>query len=94
MALLEKHQNQGIGTEAIIGFGRWLHEVKGLSEIIACVDPENKRSQHVLEKLGAIFTGQKSGLSKSVEDFLCRFDENLDLDAIGSYFYKLSLPIK
>ena len=62
ITLLNAHQNKGIGTEVIIGFCKWLNDVKGLSEITVRIDPENKRSQHVFKKLGAEFICQKSGL--------------------------------
>lgn len=94
ITLLKAHQNKGIGTGSIVGFCNWLNKEKALNEIIVRIDPENKRSQHVFEKLGAEFICQKSGLSKAMENFLRHSDENIDLDAIGPYFYKLDIPIE
>ncbi len=44
--------NQGYATEAAKGLIRYGFKERGLSKIVAITHPENKASQHVLEKCG------------------------------------------
>jgi RimJ/RimL family protein N-acetyltransferase len=93
--LLSDYQNIGIGTESIIAFTNWLHLNKRLTKIAIRIDPDNKRSQHVFKKLGAVFIGQKSGFSKELQKVFQNSNEfkDIDFDSIGPYFYELSLPV-
>lgn len=91
IALIRECQNKGIGTEAIKGFTNWLHETRNYSELAVKINATNKRSQHVFEKLGAIFLCQKSTLPPEFVEKL----KNIDSDFVESEirYYKLPLPI-
>jgi ribosomal-protein-alanine N-acetyltransferase len=49
---------QGLATEAALASLRWGLEALALDRIVAIVDPENLRSQRVIEKLGLAFAGE------------------------------------
>lgn len=89
--LIKESQNKGIGTEAIKGFTNWLHETRKYSELAVKINATNKRSQHVFEKLGAIFLCQKSTLPPEFVEKLKIVNSDLVVSQICCY--KLPIPI-
>ncbi len=53
--LSKKHWNKGYGTELVKGLIEWGFNYLNVSKLVAVTHPENKRSQHVLEKSGMRF---------------------------------------
>ena len=58
--LLKKHQNCGIGPEAITVFGNWYCCKYHIPKIMVRIRKENTHSIHVFEKLGAEFLGEST----------------------------------
>lgn len=95
IALLEDYQNQGIGTAAIVLFCDYCYTHRGITKLEVRIDPENKRSIHVFEKLGAIFRKKQADYISLLEELCGKIGEplpnNLD-DNLGSLHYDLELP--
>lgn len=52
---------KGYATEAAAAVVRWAFEARGLDSLVASTSPENRASQHVLEKLGFTRDGEAEG---------------------------------
>jgi len=91
--ILKKFQNKGLGKNIIKEFFKWLRNERNIKELVIRIDPENKRSQHIFTQLGATFLYQKAGLSETIKEFMVSEGKMTDdeLDAIGPYFYKITL---
>ena len=91
ITLLESKQNRGIGSEALRLFFEYCRDKLKIDTLLVRIDPENARSIHVFEKLGAEFIGKKNlpiieKLYKEMGE--CPPD---DLDASGANTYYLKL---
>ena len=94
ISLYDTMQNQGIGTQALRQFCSYCYHEKGLRCLLVRIHPENTRSIHVFEKLGAVYKTKKAQqillntyaiLGKPVPD---------DLDeTAGVLHYYLHLPL-
>lgn len=94
--LLENCQNRGIGTAAIALFCKYCYTHRGITKLEIRIDPENRRSIHVFEKLGAKFRTTQADHISILEDLYRKvgtpLPDNLD-DTIGSLHYDLELPL-
>jgi RimJ/RimL family protein N-acetyltransferase len=52
--LAQEHWGQGYATEAALTVRGWLREACGVDRLISLIAPDNSRSAHVAERLGAV----------------------------------------
>ena len=55
-ALIREHWGRGYATEAAAAIRDWAHELQPDDRLVSLITPDNVRSQHVAERLGAIPT--------------------------------------
>ncbi|KFN03748.1 N-acetyltransferase [Bacillus clarus] len=68
-ALSHNSWGKGFATEATSALLQYAFDVIGVESIIASVFPENKKSIHVLEKLGFVFKEEVQNLEKTLKDY-------------------------
>ena len=92
--LSEKYQHRGIGTLAVMIFCQYCFEKRGIIQLVIRIDPDNKNSIRLFEKLGAIYTGKK--LTPEFERLISSsknvFTES-EIERIEAYHYILNLPL-
>jgi RimJ/RimL family protein N-acetyltransferase len=64
----------GYATEAGSHIVQYVKDEVGLKEIIACIDPENRRSIRVANKLGFFPDGRKQAYGTEFDCYRLRFD--------------------
>jgi RimJ/RimL family protein N-acetyltransferase len=52
-AIGREHWGSGYATEAARAVRKWVYDERGVERLISLIDPENRRSARVAEKLGA-----------------------------------------
>lgn len=62
--LLEQYRNQGFGPEALTAFITWFKGVSGKPRVKARIEQDNTHSQHIFEKLGAVYTTNDTALQE------------------------------
>jgi RimJ/RimL family protein N-acetyltransferase len=55
-ALIRAHWGNGYATEAAAAIRDWAHDRRRIERLVSLIAPDNVRSQHVAERLGAIPT--------------------------------------
>jgi RimJ/RimL family protein N-acetyltransferase len=55
-ALIRAHWGHGYATEAAAAIRDWAHDCRCIDRLVSLISPDNVRSQHVAERLGAIPT--------------------------------------
>jgi RimJ/RimL family protein N-acetyltransferase len=55
-ALIRAHWGHGYATEAAAAIRDWAHDRRRIERLVSLIAPDNVRSQHVAERLGAIPT--------------------------------------
>jgi [ribosomal protein S5]-alanine N-acetyltransferase len=55
-ALIRAHWGHGYATEAAAAIRDWAHACRGIDRLVSLITPDNVRSQHVAERLGAMPT--------------------------------------
>lgn len=53
-ALLRAHWGHGYATEGAAAIRDWARQSRGIDELVSLITPDNVRSQHVAERLGAV----------------------------------------
>lgn len=92
--LKKQYRNRGIGKSAIIYFCNEICIAKGIESLIIRIQPDNLRSKHVFEKLGARFSERK--LSPEFEKLYKETNRSITEETIiqlGAVHYILELPI-
>ena len=59
IAIKEEYQKHGIASEIIPVFLNWINHQYDIQTVVIRVEPDNIHSQHLFEKLGAIFDGMQ-----------------------------------
>lgn len=92
--ILSKAQNKGIGTAALKLFLKELYELRSISKVKLLIMPDNKRSIHVFEKLGAVCLNSHilEAAEKISEASGCKLGDQDQL-AFTAMEYELRLPI-
>ena len=78
--LLSEHRRQGIGTESVIAFCKYLKDEFGIETVELRIFANNSVSVSFFEKLGAKYKGEKPFL-KSLEAY-CSDEELKDLNVL------------
>jgi len=55
-ALIRAHWEHGYATEAAAAIRDWAHDCRCIDRLVSLISPDNVRSQHVAERLGAVPT--------------------------------------
>jgi RimJ/RimL family protein N-acetyltransferase len=55
-ALIRAHWGHGYATEASAAIRSWAYEYRSIDRLVSLITPDNIRSQHVAERLGAVPT--------------------------------------
>jgi RimJ/RimL family protein N-acetyltransferase len=55
-ALIQAHWGHGYATEAVAAIRNWARDCRCIDGLVSLISPDNIRSQHVAERLGAIAT--------------------------------------
>lgn len=94
IAIVDVFQNQGFGTEALRQFCDYCYRERGIQRLLVRIDPDNSRSIHVFEKLGAVFLKKKASyiLKRTYEQLGKPLPEDLD-ETSGVLNYELQLPL-
>ena len=92
--LSEKYQHRGIGTLAVKIFCQYCFEDHGITQLVIRIDPDNKISIRLFEKLGAIYTGKKltPEFERLISSSKRSFPES-EVERLGANHYILNLPI-
>ena len=64
----------GYATEAAAGIVQYARDQLGLREIIACIDPENRKSIRVASKLGFVQDGRKKAYGTEFDCYRLRLE--------------------
>lgn len=94
ISLLSKAQNKGIGTTALKLFFKELYEERSIDKLNLLIMPDNKRSIHVFEKIGAkCLNSHILEVAEKLSDASgCKLSD-ADKQGFTALEYELRLPI-
>lgn len=95
IAILKERQNLGIGSEAIRQFCDYCYREKHFYKLAARIDPQNARSIHIVEKIGAVAIGREN--NPVLEQIISESNSSVDAEKLGvsvlTYHIQLPLPL-
>ncbi len=94
IVLFRQYQNRGMGTAALRQFCDYCYRERGIRRLLVRIAPDNARSIHVFEKLGAVYLTKKAPplLLRTYEILGKTIPEDLD-ETAGVLHYELRLPL-
>ena len=92
---MKEMQNLGIGSEAIRQFCGYCYRDKSIYKLVARIDPQNARSIHMVEKIGAVAIGREN--NPVLGRIISESNSSVDAKKLGvsvlTYHIQLPLPV-